>query len=174
MESDTLRPLFQWISANPGWADLVVFLTAMLESLAFVGVAFPGVAMMIGFGALVSNGTIQFWPTLFWAIAGAIVGDGISFWIGHHFRHSLHSMRPFSTHPELLEKGVAFFHRYGAISVLLGRFVGPIRPIIPVVAGMLGMETGRFFVVNILSALAWGPAYLLPGMAIATSWPWHW
>ncbi|MFQ5487615.1 MAG: LssY C-terminal domain-containing protein, partial [Gammaproteobacteria bacterium] len=41
--------------------------------------------------------------------------------------------------------------------------------IIPAVAGMMGMKPTHFILVNVLSALLWAPAYLLPGMAFGTS-----
>jgi hypothetical protein len=72
---------------------------------------------------------------------------------------------PFHRHPEWLARGESFFRRHGGKSILIGRFVGPVRHIIPVVAGMMGMRPTVFYGVNVLSALAWAPAYLLPGMA---------
>jgi len=52
---------------------------------------------------------------------------------------------------------------------LFGRFVGPVRPVIPAVAGMMQMPAGRFLAVNVASALVWAPAYLLPGIAFGAS-----
>ena len=63
----------------------------------------------------------------------------------------------------------SFFSRHGGKSVLFGRFVGPVRPVIPVVAGMLGMGPVHFVVVNVLSAIGWALAYILPGVFFGTS-----
>ena len=52
--------------------------------------------------------------------------------------------------------------RYGGKSVAFGRFFGPVRAVIPLVAGMMNMPPWRFVVANVVSALAWAPAYLLP------------
>ncbi|WP_197910446.1 DedA family protein [Desulfosarcina ovata] len=65
--------------------------------------------------------------------------------------------------------GAAFFKRHGSKSVLFGRFVGPVRPVIPVVAGMLGMQPRQFFIVNVLLAVGWALAYVLPGVFFGTS-----
>jgi hypothetical protein len=51
----------------------------------------------------------------------------------------------------------------------VSRFVGPVRPIIPVVAGMLGMRPLHFGVVNVLSAIGWAFVYILPGVFFGTS-----
>ena len=169
MDNINLEPLLQWIQAHPAWSGLVVFLTALAESLALVGIVFPGAMMMFGFGALVAAGAMALWPTLAYAIVGAIAGDGLSYWLGRHYQEQLSGLWPFSRYPDLLEKGKAFFKRHGGKSIIFGRFVGPVRPVIPVVAGMLLMPASRFIAVNVISALAWGPAYLLPGVIFGAS-----
>jgi len=155
-----------WTSAHPGTTGLVIFATAALESLFLVGVVVPGALFMLSAGALVAFDLLPLWPTLAWAAAGAVVGDGVSFWIGRHFRDRLHRSRRSAA---LLARGEDFFRRHGGKSVVLGRFVGPIRAVIPTVAGAMGMPPLRFLAVNVLSALAWAPAYILPGVAFGAS-----
>lgn len=161
--------LLQWTAAHQGWAGLIVFVTACAESLAVVGLFIPGVVLMFGIGAMITVGSLEFLPTVAWAAAGAIVGDGLSYLLGRVYHQQLRTLWPFRTHPKLIARGNDFFARHGGKSILLGRFVGPIRPVIPAIAGMLNMPAGRFFAINILSALLWAPAYLLPGMAFAAS-----
>ena len=161
--------LLDWIAAHPHASGAVVFLIAFSESLAIVGLFMPGAVLMFGLGALIALGHLAFLPTVAWAVAGAICGDGLSFWIGHHYRRELRSIWPFRNYPRLIERGIGFFRRHGGKSVLFGRFVGPVRPILPAVAGMLGMPVSRFVTINVLSAFAWAPAYLLPGMLFGAS-----
>ena len=164
-----LHQLVSWLGAHPGWAGLIVGAIACAEALAFIGMLVPGATLMIGAGALVGLGVLDFWSMFAWAVAGAIAGDGVSYWIGHRYKDKLRALRPLRERPALLERGEAFFRRHGGKSVLLARFVGPVRPIVPVVAGMLGMRPSRFYLYNALSALAWAPAHLLPGMAFGLS-----
>lgn len=166
---ELIHQLIAWIGSHPHAAGVIVALVACAESLAFVGLIVPGVAMMLGAGALVGAGVMAFWSTLAWAVAGAVIGDGVSYWLGRHYRNGLRRLRPLQAHPELLARGEAFFHRHGGKSILLARFVGPVRPVVPVIAGMLGMAPTRFYVYNLLSALVWAPAHLLPGMAFGAS-----
>ena len=164
-----LQQVVSWLGGHPGWAGLIIAAITCVEALAFVGVLVPGVTPTRGAGALVGIGVLGFWSTFAWAVAGAIIGDGVSFWIGHRDRDRLRSIRLLRERPALLERGETFFHRHGGKSVLLARFVGPVRPVVPVVAGMLGMAPARFYFYNLLSALAWAPAHLLPGMAFGMS-----
>ncbi len=150
-------------------AYVVIFMISLSESLAIVGLLVPGTVIMFGVGTVVATGKLSLLPVLVMAMTGAIIGDGISYWLGHHYRDRLMDVWPFSRYPGILKKGEAFFLRQGGKSVLLGRFVGPVRPVIPVVAGMLGMCPLRFSVVNILSAIGWALAYILPGVFFGTS-----
>ena len=169
MDLDLIDPVLGWISANPAWAGVVVMLIAFFESLALVGLFLPGAVLMFGVGALVGAGTLPLWPTLLWAAVGAIGGDGVSFWLGKRYHQRIRTVWPLRRHPELLAQSTDFFHRHGGKSILLGRFVGPIRPVIPLVAGMLEMPTSRFIPVNVISGLLWAPVYVLPGMVFAAS-----
>lgn len=161
--NDWLQAFIDLVAQHPHWAGLLVFVTAMAEAIAVVGLFVPGTAILIGIGAVAGLGELPLWPILIWATLGAIAGDGISYWLGHRYKEPIRSSWPFRERPELFEKGEAFFHRYGSMSVAIGRFVPGVRAIIPVVAGVVGMSPLRFYVVNALSALVWAPAHILPG-----------
>ncbi|MES9874716.1 MAG: phosphatase PAP2 family protein [Candidatus Sedimenticola sp. 6PFRAG7] len=161
--------LLDWVTQHPLWSGVVIFLVAMSESLAIVGLIVPGVVIMFGIGALIAAGAIDFAAAMAWAVAGAVAGDGLSFWLGYHYKERLTGIWPFTRYPGSLDQGIAFFDRYGGKSVAFGRFFGPVRAIIPLVAGMMGMQPWRFAAANVLSALVWAPAYLLPGMVFGAS-----
>jgi membrane protein DedA with SNARE-associated domain/membrane-associated phospholipid phosphatase len=169
MNGSILQPFLDWIGQHPSWANLITFCVACVESLAIIGFFVPGVALMFGMGAIVATSALDFWEVMGWAAAGAICGDGLSYWLGSYYQERLRGMWPFSRHPEWLDHGEAFFRRHGGKSVLFGRFVGPIRAVIPLIAGMLKMPPKHFFRINILSGLLWAPAYLIPGVVFGAS-----
>lgn len=169
MFADLFHALLEWIQQHPHWAYVGVFFTAALESLAIVGLFLPGTVIMFGVGALVAADALDLLPTLLWAAAGALAGDSFSFWLGRHYHQRLRVIWPFSHYPALMNRGVDFFHRHGGKSVLMARFIGPVRPILPAVAGMLDMPAPRFLLVNAISALFWAPAYTLPGVVFGAS-----
>ncbi len=164
-----IETLLTWLQSHPGWTLAAIFIVALAESLAIVGLLVPGVVLLIGISVLAGSGTVEAAPLLLAGMIGAILGDGISFWIGHHFHQHLREFGPFRRHPEWIDNGEAFFYRHGGKSIVLGRFVGPIRPFIPMVAGMLDMPVGRFILTNLFSALLWAPVYLLPGYLLGSS-----
>lgn len=164
--AETLQGIQDWIIANPHWAGAVVFTLSAAESLAVVGLFIPGLIMMGIVGALVAAGILSIVPTLIYAILGAVVGDGISYYLGYIFKDHLPNYWPFNRYPKWLEQGKSFFINYGSMSIVIGRFVGPVRPFIPVVAGMMHMSPRVFLIANIISAMVWAPIYMLPGFGI--------
>jgi membrane protein DedA with SNARE-associated domain/membrane-associated phospholipid phosphatase len=169
METDWTQDLLNWISANPGWAGFWVFVMSFIESLAFVGILVPGIIILFGIGALISLGAMDIWPIWLWGSVGALSGDLVSYGIGRRYRSHLTEMWPFSRYPKMLERGRDYFREHGAKSVVIGRFIGPLRPVIPVTAGMLGLAPRRFLMVDIPACILWTPAYLVPGMLFGAS-----
>lgn len=164
-----LYTFIDFVAAYRHWAYVLVFLIAFSESLPVIGAVIPGSTAIVGISALVPSGAVDLVPLLLAAIAGAIVGDGFAFWLGYRYREQIVRMWPLSRHPEVITKGAEFFDRHGAKSVLLARFTPPVRPFVPLVAGILHMPMLRFYVANVLSALAWAPAYVFPGVLLGAS-----
>lgn len=162
-----------WLQSHTFWLGPVIALVACLESLVAIGLLLPGVAMMFALGALAGGGAVNVYSILAWGVLGAVIGDGLSFLFGRHYHEQLRSWWPFSRHPDWLERGEDFFQRYGALSVALGRFIGPVRPVIPAVAGMMGMPSRVFFSVNLVSSVGWSPVYLLPGYMTGAALQFH-
>ncbi len=169
MESFSFQAILAWVSQHSFWAAPLVFLIAFSESLVVLGLIMPGAVLLFGAGALVGAGAIPLWPVMIAATLGAMAGDGISYWLGRHYKTELRTVWPFRVYPALVNRGVDFFHRHGGKSVAMGRFIGPLRPIVPAVAGMLDMPVRRYLAINVLASIAWAPVYLLPGVAFGTS-----
>lgn len=169
MESDWTQDLLSWLNANPGWAGFWVFVMSFVESLAFVGILVPGIIILFGIGALISLGAMDMLPIWLWGSLGAFVGDIISYGLGRRYRSHLADIWPFTRFPGMLDRGREYFRVHGSKSVAIGRFIGPLRPVIPVTAGMLGLAPQRFLMVAIPACVLWTPAYLLPGMLFGAS-----
>lgn len=164
--SDYIASVVQFIAHHAAWTFPVMFVTAFGESLVFLSLLFPGTSIMVAAGLLIPSGTLPLFPLLSGAILGAVLGDTVSWWLGLRYGHLLERRWPFSRHPELLEQGRKFFNRFGLASVFIGRFFGPLRATVPLLAGISKMRPLPFWLSNIGSALIWAPALLLPGSAV--------
>lgn len=155
---------------EPSWLFLIIAVIALIESLAVIGLAVPGVVLITAAASLAGHHDLSIRLLLIAAFIGAIIGDGLSFLLGYTQRERIPSLWPFNRHPQWLARGERFFARYGVLSVLIGRFVGPVRPIVPLVAGMMHMRPLTFLWSNLGSALLWAPAYVLPGYLLGRTW----
>lgn len=164
-----LHTLIAWLSAHPVTALAVIFAAALLESLALIGAVIPGSTIVFIGGVLVGLKALDPWFAFGAAIFGAIAGDASSYELGRHYRGQIRRAWPLRTHPSLLARGEAYFARNGGRSVFLGRFIGPVRAIVPVIAGMASMRPWHFFSMNVLSAIGWALAHMLPGVLFGAS-----
>ena len=158
-----------FVSAHAAFAPPIVFALAFGESLAFVSLLLPATVVLISGGGIISAAGIGFWPIWAAAATGAFLGDWVSYWLGFHYKKAVGGMWPLSRHAALLTRGRAFFERWGIASVFLGRFFGPLRCIMPLVAGICAMPLVPFQAANVLSAVVWATVMLAPGH-IAVEW----
>jgi undecaprenyl-diphosphatase len=161
-----LKPFFDWLQIHPHLGGLITCFIAFLECLVLIGFLVPGTVFMTAIGTLIGIGVLPFTSITLWAIAGAIAGDVLSFWIGRHYHHHTGDLWLFRRYPSLLQKGKAFFDTHGGKSIFFGRFIGPIRAILPFIAGMVLMPSRQFLIADIISAIAWAPIYMLPGILL--------
>jgi membrane protein DedA with SNARE-associated domain len=159
-----IDPLIAFVSAHAWLAYLTLFLAALLEAVPVVGSVIPGSTIILALSALVPGGELRLELVLAAAVAGAMLGDGTAFWIGHRSQREILSTWPMANYPRVVAQSEAFFHRWGALAVFFARFVPPIRAFVPITAGALGMPPLRFYAVNIPAILLWAPAHVLPGV----------
>ncbi|MBI2785118.1 MAG: VTT domain-containing protein [Legionella longbeachae] len=166
---DYVQPLTEWLQQNPRWSIFITFIISLTESLAIIGSIIPGSVTMTAIGILAGSGIMRIDLTLLAAISGAVVGDSLSYALGYFYSEQLTEIWPFSKHPRWLQYGKEFFATHGGKSVLIGRFVGPLRSIIPVIAGIMHMKQWHFFGANLLSAIGWSLLYIIPGVIIGAA-----
>ena len=158
-----------FIAEHPHLAYAAVLLLALSESIPIIGVFVPGTAAILAVSALVPSGIVKLWPMLGAAAAGAIIGDGLSFWVGHRYHREILERWPLNRHPDLISRSEAFFARHGDKSVFIARFTPGVRAFVPLIAGMLRMSVRRFYAANILSALVWAPSHILPAVFVGAA-----
>ncbi|OZG71958.1 membrane-associated protein [Hahella sp. CCB-MM4] len=158
-----------WVGQYPELLAITIFLVSFLESLVIIGIFIPGVVLLFGLAALCGGGALSLESTLFAAFLGAVAGDGLSFYVGRRYSTQTQSIWPLTRYPELIIQSERFFKQHGGKSVVIGRFVGPLRCFLPLAVGALGMPPSRFIAFNVASAIAWAPWYILPGFLVGAA-----
>lgn len=162
--AETIAAIVAFARDNQQWTFLIVGLLAFGESLAVISLLLPATAILLGIGALVGAGGTAFWPVWLAASVGAFLGDWLSYVIGQKLGWRIVQMWPLRRRPDIVMKGHAFFERWGVWSVFIGRFFGPLRAIVPLIAGICLMPKLPFMIGNLLSALLWAFVVLAPGV----------
>jgi membrane protein DedA with SNARE-associated domain len=182
-----MHGLFAWIGeaadwllafakAHPEATTIIAFVVSFGES--FAGIAFlvPGTTILIGLGAVLRETGGTFWPVWLAAAVGAILGDWISYWIGHRYKEHVLAVWPMSRYRPQMDTALKFFARWGVWGIFLGRFLGPFRATVPLVAGISQMKFWPFQIANVTSALIWSASLLVLGAvgwdAVKTAWHW--
>ncbi|NIE56855.1 MULTISPECIES: bifunctional DedA family/phosphatase PAP2 family protein [unclassified Burkholderia] len=157
------------IATHPVLVLIIVFGVACAESLAVMGTLVPAGIVMFAAGALIGAGVLDVWTTLGVAALGAMTGDGISFELGRRYAGEVRTWWADHGHMEAWERGEQFVARHGGKSIVMARFLAPVRAIVPLVAGAAQMPRRKFYPINIASALAWSPAHIVPGIVFGAS-----
>jgi membrane protein DedA with SNARE-associated domain len=171
---DIIDAALGFISEHRAWAPVFAFLLALAETLAFVSILVPSTAILVAVGALVATGSLDFMPLFVAAAAGSILGSTVSYWLGRRYGRRMLGVWPLDQAPELVARGTGAFARWGAGAVLVGHFVGPMRSVVFLLAGIAAMRAGVFTLVNVPAAIAW--AFVIPksgelgGDAIGAVW----
>jgi len=161
------KQLVDFVQAHEAWAAPIVFALAFGESLAFISLLIPAWAALVGIGVLIASGNLNFWPIWVAGTVGAALGDWLSYWVGVKLGAPVAHVWPLSRHPDLIPKGEAFVKKWGVLAIFIGRFFGPLRASVPLVAGIFEMPYWRFQFANFTSAFLWAAVLLTLGDGIS-------
>jgi membrane protein DedA with SNARE-associated domain len=154
--------VLEFIKDHETWAPLIVFGLSFAESLAIISFFLPASIILLGLAGVMGAADFAFWPVWAGAVAGAVLGDWLSYWVGHYFKDDIGNVWPFSRYGAMLDKAKNFFQKWGAMGVFLGRFFGPLRAVVPLIAGVCAMRSLPFQIANVTSAIIWATGILSP------------
>ncbi|MBF9132785.1 DedA family protein [Plantactinospora sp. S1510] len=164
--------LVDTLAALSGWpALLVVGALAFGESAAFIGLFLPGETALLLGGALAATGHVNLPAMVIVSTVAAIAGDSVGYEIGRWTGDPLRRSRPGRWVGERRwARAEQFIARHGPLAVLLGRWVGVLRTLVPALAGMNRMPYRRFLLFNALGGAAWATTVVLLGYLAGASW----
>lgn len=166
--------IVEFVKTHEAWAAPVVFALAFGESLAFISLLIPAWAALVGIGMLIASGGLNFWPIWVAGALGAAFGDWLSYWIGVKLGPPVAQIWPLSRHPDLIPRGERFVKNWGVLGIFIGRFFGPLRASVPLVAGIFAMPNMQFQLANFTSAFVWAAVLLTIGDVAAVTFKWLW
>ena len=144
------------------WGYAAIFVIVILGN---VGLPVPEETVLTVSGYLIWQGRLRPLPVVLVAIASAVLGDNVAYWIGRRFgRVAL--TRFLKVSPERIERMQGLVLRYGMLAVFVARFVAGLRFMAGPLAGTTGLSPLRFFIANLLGALVYVPVAVGVGYAV--------
>jgi len=162
-----VQSVIVYVRDNAVWAPPIVFALAFGESLAFISLLIPAWGALVAIGAPLGSSGINFWPVWIAGSLGAACGDWLSYWVGLKLEYSVQHIWPLSRHPDLIPRGERFMKKWGIPGNFIGRFFGPLRAVVPLIAGIFEMPFWRFQLANFSSAFMWAAVLLTLGDGIS-------
>lgn len=152
-----------FIAQHSAWAGLVLGLLTFGESMLVIGAFLPATVLLFAAGGLIAADVLDPLPVVVFAIAGAIIGDAVSYGLGRKMGERALAHPWLAAHASIVDQARRATVRHGVVAIFAGRFAGPLRAFVPVLTGVAGMSPVRFHLANAASGVVWVAAFLAPG-----------
>jgi membrane protein DedA with SNARE-associated domain/membrane-associated phospholipid phosphatase len=164
--------VIDWLVKLPAGLVLgAAFLLPLLESSAFVGLAFPGETAVLIAGVVAGQGALPLWLVIVAAAAGAIIGDSIGYEIGKRYGQRLLDRLPKRlVKPRHVERTSALLRRRAGSAVFVGRFTAALRVLLPGMAGISRLPYPKFLVFNAVGGITWAATAAVVGYIAGKSY----
>ena len=161
--------IIEFVQANQSLAPLAIFLMALGETIVIVSVLIPSTFLLFAIGGIMAVAGVPLMPSLLAGWLGASLGFSVMYLISAAMGDRILTLWPFRNYTETVTKTMDYSRRWGIWGVMIGHFSGPLRVLIPIVAGVSKMSPVPFMAANVIGALGWIVAFFAPGHLVVSS-----
>jgi len=155
-----------WATSLGGGLYGLLFLIVFCETGLVVTPFLPGDSLLFAVGALaaMSGSPISLPLVIGLLFVAAVLGDATNYSIGLRIGpKAFKSEGSFLFNKKHLLRTQAFYERHGGKTIILARFMPVVRTFAPFVAGVGAMAYRRFFLFNVVGAVAWVTSFTVGG-----------
>ncbi|MFB5945687.1 DedA family protein [Albibacterium profundi] len=152
----------------------LLLIVVFAETGLFFGFFLPGDYLLFLAGLFCASGLLD---VSIYTLCGGLLGAAIlGNYTGYYFGRRTGPML-FKKKDSLLFKrkyivtAEEFYHKYGALALILGRFMPIIRTFAPIFAGVVRVDLKRFTLLNIAGAILWVAVLTLSGYFLGQQFP---
>ena len=149
------RHLLEFVQTYGTWVYGLLFGIIFAETGFVVTPFLPGDSLLFAGGALCATGDLSMTAMLALLMIAAFAGNAVNYTVGRFVGPRVFQSGHRLLNREYLDRGHAFFERYGGKAIVLGRFVPIVRTFVPFVAGAAQMTPASFVLYNAIGAIAW-------------------
>jgi len=151
---------------------VVVFVVAMVETSAFIGLLVPAEATVLVAAFLAYRGHFEWVEILAASLLGGFLGDQLGYAFGRFGTPQIVGRTRLLGRLRPRDERFAsdLFRRHSALAVTIGRFLSFVRTLMPWIAGASRMPYPRFLVYDLLGVTGWATASVALGYLAGESW----
>jgi len=150
-----------FLETNPEYGWMLVFLFGFMESMIITGSFMPS-AILFSLCIYLYNIELLSLPWICGiALAGSHIGDVCGFLIGKSIGPSLLNSKFIKKRQKPINKAQEFLNRFGPYTVIVGRFIPAIRPLVPFLLGVSDLRLKRFYLADVIACSFWAIALAL-------------
>ena len=131
----------------------------------------PGDSLLFIAGLLASQHLYSVVYLIIGSFIAAVIGNNFGYGLGRRFGEGLFEKDKFLFKKEYSVKAHAFFEKYGALTIILARFIPAIRTFAPIIAGIGKMNYRLFIIYNVIGAFIWVLLLCLAGYFLGEAVP---
>jgi len=166
------RHLVVWIAAYGAWIYAILFTIVFAETGLVVAPFLPGDSLLFIAGSLAALGSMDVHLLVLLLLCAAVLGNICNYEVGRYFGAKFFvNDKAKILNPKHLQRTHEFFERWGAIAVVLARFVPFLRTYVPFVAGMSVMTRGKYTAYTVFGAVMWVGSLVYLGFFFG-NFPW--
>jgi membrane-associated protein len=152
------------------WSYLVIFICVTLECAAVFFL--PAETLVVIGGFFAAHGQLDLAKFIVVVLTGSVLGFSLGFKLGRRFGRAkiVAYGRWIGLEEKHFQRVDAFFARYGAAAVVLGRFTSVMRAFVSLAAGFSTMSFRRFFFFNVVGGVLWSVGFALLGYFVGENW----
>ena len=149
------RHIGAFVQSHGAWVYALLFAIVFVETGVVLMPFLPGDSLLFITGAMCGAGLMDLPLAMGVLLVAAILGDQCNYLIGRRVGVRVFSWNNRWFNRRAFDQAHAFYQRYGAITLVLARFMPFVRTFAPFVAGVADMERTRFTLFNVVGALIW-------------------
>jgi membrane-associated protein len=158
--------LVEWTTTMGAWLYLLLFIVVFCETGLVVTPFLPGDSLLFAVGAItaIEGSPISLPVVCALLIVAGILGDAVNYKIGARVGPKVFTSETSRwLNKKHLMKAQHFYEKYGGKTIIFARFMPIIRTFAPFVAGIGQMTYRRFFMFNVVGAIAWVLLFTIAG-----------
>ncbi len=160
----------QFLTEYKNLAIPLLVLLMLAESAPVVGLFVPGVVILTALGTMTGSGVWPFWTTYFSAVAGALLGDQLGYWLGRLGATELSGKLFRRRRQNAIEVARQLVEKHGLLAIFFGRMAWAVHPAVPTAAGFLGIKPRNFLLIDLPAVSLWVSLYMGLGHVATGIW----